>query len=101
MSTFLHVVLWLIVAAITLWALIFGGIGVAIARVCGKSLWSGFGWGFCLGPIGWLVLLFVRPRDRFSTISGYATPPGRADREEGDISALATSEDVDAPPDVL
>jgi hypothetical protein len=47
------------VMIILTWVVIFGGVGVAIARSSGGSAVLGFALGAVLGPIGWLITWLV------------------------------------------
>ena len=46
-----------------LWAIV-AGIGILIARARGRSEVEGCAWGCLLGPLGWIILLIMSPKQQ-------------------------------------
>ena len=70
----LNVVIGIIVLIVAVWIAIFGGIGALLARSRGGSGTVGLAWGALLGPIGWLIVLWVTRRSARPAAEAIATP---------------------------
>jgi hypothetical protein len=58
----LNVVIGIIVLIVAVWIAIFGGVGALLSRSRGGSGTAGLAWGTLLGPVGWLIVLWVTRR---------------------------------------
>ncbi|MGH9127197.1 MAG: hypothetical protein ACRDZ8_21115 [Acidimicrobiales bacterium] len=56
--------LLLLFLVVTVYVFVFGGIGALLAPRQARSRLEGFLFGTFLGPIGWLVLVYRRPKGR-------------------------------------
>jgi hypothetical protein len=59
MQTVIGVFVSVVLLIVVTWIAIFGGIGALLSRARDHSLSTGFAWGAGLGPVGWLVILWV------------------------------------------
>lgn len=86
-----NIALGFILLVIGTWVLIFGGIGLMLARSFGQNLVLGFALGTVLGPIGWLVIWLVSRRHGIArSTTGFVDKINRS----VDLPAVGASERV-------
>ena len=57
--TVLNLVASIFLLIIVTWMAIFGGVGGLLARARGGTVAVGIAWGVCLGPFGWLGIIWT------------------------------------------
>lgn len=90
MNSVIEAALGLATLMVTMWVLVFSGVGVAVARKRDRSILAGFAWGLMLGPIGWAVLLTSRGHDP----EDHVTLPGEETGEVLDRERFSGLPDV-------
>lgn len=71
MGSVLNFMVLVVLTVVLVWVVVFGGVGALLAGSRGGSYGLGFAWGALLGPIGWVVILYIT---RGGEHSGRAIP---------------------------